>query len=372
MGVFFFAGWGMRVLIDGMAPLSPGWGFYYTHTATPSSSSPPPTNNTHQQPTPTNNQQMFYAFFAPLESFAVPALKSMAGFTASKASLGASILPALSVVLSPPFGILVDFELGKSNHYRRRHPWLQRLWPPGSTQLWAMLLPALGIAAIIVHPALWAVGFGLISLGYALSCASLWIVIPECTWRRKRGGGGGGYVVLSGHSLRFLSPVLHLCHRVGVHCVGGWVGHMDVSARSRSLSRCLACPELNGTEPQKLNTRPTLPLHLLLSPRPPPHTPQNTPPVVPTRSLGLAFGLIHAVDDAGILAVQVAIGRMLDQGKSYRGSVLPVLLSFALLGAMATLVLMRLLRRKIDGGGGTGGLELRMQEELLAVQVATG
>ena len=128
---------------------------------------------------------MFYSFFAPLEAFAVPALTSMAGFSDRKASLGASILPALSIILSPPFGAVVDRELGKgvSGRHRSRStnpPCLQRLWPPGSTQLWAMLLPALGIGAIIVHPSLWALGFGLISLGYALSCASLWIVIPEC------------------------------------------------------------------------------------------------------------------------------------------------------------------------------------------------
>lgn len=123
---------------------------------------------------------MFYAFFAPLEAFAVPALTSMAGFSDRKASLGASILPALSIVLSPPFGAVVDRELGKTGRSSHNRWWVQRLWPPGSTQLWAMLLPALGIAAIIVHPSLWALGFGLISLGYALSCASLWIVIPEC------------------------------------------------------------------------------------------------------------------------------------------------------------------------------------------------
>lgn len=123
---------------------------------------------------------MFYAFFAPLEAFAVPALTSMANFSPAKASLGASILPALSVVLSPPFGAVVDMELGKAPIAAHRRRCLQRLWPPGSTQLWAMLLPALGITAIIIHPSLWMVGFGLISLGYALSCASLWIVIPEC------------------------------------------------------------------------------------------------------------------------------------------------------------------------------------------------
>lgn len=141
---------------------------------------PPHPKTSHNPPI----RQMFYAFFAPLEAFAVPALTSMAGFSDRKASLGASILPALSIILSPPFGAVVDRELGKGvggRRHRSTNPsCLQRLWPPGSTQLWAMLLPALGIGAIIVHPSLWALGFGLISLGYALSCASLWIVIPEC------------------------------------------------------------------------------------------------------------------------------------------------------------------------------------------------
>lgn len=143
-------------------------------------------------PQPLPIQQMFYAFFAPLEAFAVPALTSMAGFSDRKASLGASILPALSIILSPPFGAVVDRELGKGVGGRHRSrstnpSCLQRLWPPGSTQLWAMLLPALGIGAIIVHPSLWALGFGLISLGYALSCASLWIVIPECESAARTG-----------------------------------------------------------------------------------------------------------------------------------------------------------------------------------------
>lgn len=89
-----------------------------------------------------------------------------------------------------------------------------------------------------------------------------------------------------------------------------------------------------------------------------PPTPPHTT-VVATRSLGLSFGLIHAVDDAGILAVQVAIGRMLDQGRTYRGSILPLLLTFALLGAGATLALMRLLRRKLDDDM-TEGLEVEM------------
>lgn len=100
---------------------------------------------------------------------------------------------------------------------------------------------------------------------------------------------------------------------------------------------------------------------------------QHIPTVVATRSLGLSFGLIHAVDDAGILAVQVAIGRMLDQGKTYRGSVLPMLLGFALLGAGATVALMRLLRRKLEAASALpqrddAGLERELEVEMMVVE----
>lgn len=116
-----------------------------------------------------------------------------------------------------------------------------------------------------------------------------------------------------------------------------------------------------------MDTTPSSPNQI--SPTVPP-TQQNTPTVVATRSLGLSFGLIHAVDDAGILAVQVAIGRMLDQGKTYRGSVLPMLLSFALLGAGATVALMRLLRRKLDAASALpqrndAGLERELVEMMV-------
>lgn len=62
---------------------------------------------------------------------------------------------------------------------------------------------------------------------------------------------------------------------------------------------------------------------------------------------------------------------MLDQGKTYRGSILPLLLAFAVLGALATLALMRLLRRKVGWGGGhdqeqgLGGLGLELEEEVV-------
>jgi hypothetical protein len=244
---------------------------------------------------------MFYAQFAPLEAFAVPALTSMAGFSSAKASLGASILPALSIIISPPFGAVVDIELGKTRTRGCPGPWLQRLWPAGSTQLWAMILPALGIGAIIIHPSLWALGFGLISLGYALSCASLWIIIPECK------------------------------------C---FFGLSLTSAVSR----------------QSINTHQS--------------RTKTTKTVVATRSLGLAFGLVHAVDDAGILAVQVAIGRMLDQGKTYRGSILPMLLGFALLAVVATLFLMRLLKRKVEAEA-FAAREME-REQALELEMAVG
>ena len=45
----------------------------------------------------------FYAAFMPFETFAVDYLKTHIKFTSAHASLGASLLPALSVLLSPPW-----------------------------------------------------------------------------------------------------------------------------------------------------------------------------------------------------------------------------------------------------------------------------
>ena len=70
---------------------------------------------------------------------------------------------------------------------------------------------------------------------------------------------------------------------------------------------------------------------------------------MPTRSLGLALGVIHAVDDAAILAVQVGIGKLLDQGKTYERVVLPMLVGFAVLAVCTTLPLMRLLHKQLGG-----------------------
>jgi len=201
----------------------------------------------------------FYAAFMPFETFAVDYLKIHHNFSSAHASLGASLLPALSVLLSPPMGALVDKELAplSSSHppsFLRRY-----IWPPGSTQLWSMLLTALGLLSLLpfLTPTLgWLPGFTLVSMGYAFSCASLWTTIPY---------------------------------------------------------------------------------------------------FVPTRSLGLALGVIHAVDDAGILAVQVGVGRLLDEGKrdgigedwEYEDKVLPLLVLFALLACLSTYPVMRALKTKI-------------------------
>ena len=119
----------------------------------------------------------FYAAFLPFETFAVDFLKSDLHFSAAQASLGASLIPFLSVIVSPPVGALVDREL---TPYLLRDPrraaWLTWVWPPGSTQLWAMLLTALGLFVTTLAPVAWIEGFTLVSLGYALSCASLWTV----------------------------------------------------------------------------------------------------------------------------------------------------------------------------------------------------
>lgn len=202
----------------------------------------------------------FYAAFMPFETFAVDYLKTHLNFSSAHASLGASLLPALSVLLSPPMGALVDKELAPFSSSRPLSFFRRYLWPPGSTQLWSMLLTAMGLLSLLpfLTPTLgWLPGFTLVSMGYAFSCASLWTTIPY---------------------------------------------------------------------------------------------------FVPTRSLGLALGVIHAVDDAGILAVQVGVGRLLDEGKrdgegedwEYEEKVLPLLVLFALLACLATLPVMRALKSRIS------------------------
>eukprot|EP00624_Nannochloropsis_granulata_P001915 evm.model.NODE_19166_length_72781_cov_34.074345.12 len=201
----------------------------------------------------------FYAAFMPFETFAVDFLKTHLDFTSAHASLGASLLPALSVLLSPPMGALVDRELAPLSSSRPSSFLRRFLWPPGSTLLWSMLLTSLGLLSLLpfLIPTLgWLPGFTLVSIGYAFSCASLWTTIPY---------------------------------------------------------------------------------------------------FVPTRSLGLALGVIHAVDDAGILAVQVGVGRMLDEGRrdgegedwEYEEKVLPLLALFAILACLTTLPVMRALKKKI-------------------------
>jgi hypothetical protein len=218
----------------------------------------------------------FYGAFQPLETFAVSYLKSNQGFTSTHASLCASILPSLSVLLSPPMGALVDKELAPFSSARPRSWRRTYLWPPGSTLLWSMLLTALGLVCLLPAPSQalsWIPGFFLVSLGYAFSCASIWTAIPY---------------------------------------------------------------------------------------------------FVPDRSLGLALGMIHAIDDAAILAVQVEVGRLLDQAREeaealgsageaelmetledleYERSVLPMLIGLAVVAALATLPVMSALKKKLSAGG---------------------
>lgn len=42
-----------------------------------------------------------------------------------------------------------------------------------------MLLTAAGLLVIALDPARWFVGFGLVSLAYAMACSALWILVPE-------------------------------------------------------------------------------------------------------------------------------------------------------------------------------------------------
>lgn len=60
-------------------------------------------------------------------------------------------------------------------------------------------------------------------------------------------------------------------------------------------------------------------------------------------SLGLAFGVAHAVMDVVLLVVNIVVGRLLDGGKSYPGTVLPLLLGIALVALLASALQMRLL-----------------------------
>lgn len=60
-------------------------------------------------------------------------------------------------------------------------------------------------------------------------------------------------------------------------------------------------------------------------------------------SLGLGFGLVHAIMDLVLLLVTILVGRLLDAGRSYPGTVLPLLLGIVLVGLVASVLQIRLL-----------------------------
>lgn len=75
------------------------------------------------------------------------------------------------------------------------------------------------------------------------------------------------------------------------------------------------------------------------------------PVFVSGHALGLSFGIVHAIMDLVLLIINVFVGRLLDAGKSYPGTVLPLLLGIALVGLVASVLQIRLLlaRRQEEG-----------------------
>lgn len=73
----------------------------------------------------------------------------------------------------------------------------------------------------------------------------------------------------------------------------------------------------------------------------------SVPEVVKARSLGLAFGVIHAVMDVMIMVTEVVIGRLLDTGHTYESAVWPMLVGFTTAGFLATLALMHVLMKQV-------------------------
>jgi hypothetical protein len=89
---------------------------------------------------------------------------------------------------------------------------------------------------------------------------------------------------------------------------------------------------------------------------------------VPVPSLGLAFSITHAFTDVLIMIWETQIGRLLDEGKTFQTSVLPIMVGFGGVAALATLLLMFPLHKRAQwnaalaeacagaGAGGGGGV----------------
>ena len=67
---------------------------------------------------------------------------------------------------------------------------------------------------------------------------------------------------------------------------------------------------------------------------------------VPVPSLGLAYSITHAFTDVLLMVWETQIGRLLDEGKTFQNAVLPIMVGFGLVAALATLLLMPPLRKR--------------------------
>jgi hypothetical protein len=72
------------------------------------------------------------------------------------------------------------------------------------------------------------------------------------------------------------------------------------------------------------------------------------PEFVPLPSLGFAFAVVHVINDVVIMIYETGIGATLDAGHTFQKSVLPIMLGFAALATIATLLLMRPLRERAE------------------------
>lgn len=176
-----------------------------------------------------------------------------------------------------------------------------------------MLMTAAGILVVYCAPRAWAVGFGLVSLAYAMVCSALWILIPECESGRSVGRKG----------------------REGMES--------NQSINQNSIDRLTTYQHLHKTPP-------------------------NTPTVVPIPSLGLAFSVVHAINDVLLMVFETQIGRLLDEGNTFQDTVLPIMLGFAGLATLATLVLMRPLRKRAEWNAALAEAALPTCDEAQAQQ----
>ena len=58
--------------------------------------------------------------------------------------------------------------------YLHTGPVIRRIFPPGSVQIWGAFVNLVGLSILTWAKHLWLFGFILLSLGFALACASMW------------------------------------------------------------------------------------------------------------------------------------------------------------------------------------------------------